>query len=67
MKKQGKWAEISGSSKIRNSWSLERWERPLEVDAYTNPTLAPNGESPLAELEKFYKIVDFCKITLYNI
>ena len=24
-------------------------QRPLEVDAYTNPALAPIGESPMAE------------------
>ena len=26
--------------------------RPLEVDAYTNPTLAPNGGIPLAQSNK---------------
>lgn len=26
-------------------------KRPLEVDAYTNPTLVPNGESPLAQFQ----------------
>lgn len=48
MKKQGK--------RIR-CWSQELLveERPLEVVANTNPTLAPNGESPLAE--KFFKDV----------
>ena len=40
MKKQGK--------RIRNSWSL-RGNRPLEVDAYTNPTLARIGESPIPQ------------------
>lgn len=42
MKKQGnKW----------NAWSarLIRQKRPLEVVANTNPTLAPMGESPMAQ------------------
>ena len=31
-------------------------QRLLEVDAYMNPTLAPKGESPLAEIfKKLYK------------
>ena len=28
---------------------ISKMKRPLEVDAYTNPTFAPNGESPLAQ------------------
>ena len=41
MKKQGK---------IRRAWSAELdRDRPLEVVANTNPTLAPTGESPVAQ------------------
>lgn len=48
MKKQGKWIRC---------WSQELMieDRPLEAVANANPTLVPNGESPLAE--KFFKDV----------
>ena len=40
MKKQGK---------IKQKFGQQCDYRPLEVDAYTNPTLAPKGESPLVQ------------------
>jgi hypothetical protein len=32
--------------------------RPLEVDAYTNPTIAPIGESPMVQRYFYYKEYD---------
>ena len=42
------WKNKVNLIRIKNV-SRNRVERLLEVDAYTNPTLVPKGESPLAE------------------